>query len=223
MQRTLVLLTLNEIEAIRKIFDRLPLDVAGEVLVIDGKSTDGTIEFLRQRGLKVIIQDRPGRGAAMQIAAEKATGQYLVYFSLDGNEDPNDIDKLFKRLEAGADLVIASRMMRGAFNEEDVSWFRPRKFVNKTFTLAANLIWNRGRYITDTINGFRGITTKAFKRLKINADDFTIEYQMSIRAMKMKYKVEEIPTHEGERLGGHSKAKSLPTGIAFIKRLITEI
>ena len=120
-------------------------------------------------------------------------------------------------------MAIASRMMAGAFNEEDVHWFRPRKWVNQTFTLIANLLWNRGPYITDTINGFRAVRRSAFHRMAPDADGFVIEYQMSIRAMKLGLTVAEIPTREGERLGGHSTAESLPTGIVFLKQLAREI
>jgi glycosyltransferase involved in cell wall biosynthesis len=223
MKRTLVLLTMNEIAAVRQLWPSLPRQVADEILVVDGNSTDGTAEFFRSHGLKVISQSRPGRGAAIQIGAEHATGDALVYFSLDGNEDQKDIGKVFACLEQGADLAIASRMMRGAFNEEDVSWWRPRKWVNKAFTLLANTLWNRGPYVTDTINGFRGITKKAFQDLHIDADDFSIEYQISIRAMKQKLKIVEFPTREGQRIGGESKVKSFPTGIAFLKRIRREL
>lgn len=223
MKRTLVILTMNEIAAVQQLLPTLPQNVADEILVIDGNSTDGTAEYFRSQGFKVISQSRPGRGAAIQIGAEEAAGDFLVYFSLDGNEDPRDISKLFDCLEAGASLAIASRMMRGAVNEEDVHWFRPRKWVNQAFTLIANVLWNRGPYVTDTINGFRGITKKAFRDLDIDADDFSIEYQMTIRAMKKKLKIVEFPTHEGQRVGGVSKVKSFPTGVAFIKRIGLEL
>ena len=114
-------------------------------------------------------------------------------------------------------------MMRGAFNEEDVSWFRPRKWVNKSFTLAANLLWNRGPYVTDTINGLRAVRRSAFREMAPDADGFVIEYQMSIRAMKLGLKVAEIPTREAPRLGGASTAESLPTGVIFLKQLCREI
>ena len=217
------MLTMNEIEAARQMADSIPRDVADEILVIDGNSTDGTPEFLREKGFHVISQDRPGRGAAIQIAADKALGEHLVYFSIDGNEDPTDIEKLYQCLEDGAELAIASRMMRGAVNEEDASWFRPRKWVNQAFTFIANVVWNRNKYVTDTINGFRAITKEAFLRFNITADDFTIEYQMSIHAMKKGARIVEIPTHEGQRIGGFSKAKSFPTGVAFIKRFFVEV
>lgn len=224
MKRTLVLLTFNEIEALPKIYDKIPFGSAEEVLAVDGGSKDGTIDFLKSKGLKVLVQERRGRGVAFQMAAEKAAGEHLVFFSPDGNEDPADIPKLFKLLEDGADLAIASRMMKGAFNEEDVHWFRPRKWVNQAFTLIANVLWNRKNpYVTDTINGFRGITKKAWAAAPPDADGFVIEYQMSIRAMKRGLRIVEIPTHEGQRLGGQSTAKSLPTGIIFVRQLLREI
>ncbi|MCM2304840.1 MAG: glycosyltransferase, partial [Elusimicrobia bacterium] len=65
-KRLLVLLTFNEIEALPKIFDRLPLSAADEVLAIDGGSKDGTVEFLRSKGVKVATQPRRGRGVAFR-------------------------------------------------------------------------------------------------------------------------------------------------------------
>ncbi|MEE8425420.1 MAG: glycosyltransferase family 2 protein [Elusimicrobiota bacterium] len=223
MKRSLILLAFNEIEAAPKIIDKIPTDCADEVIAIDGGSKDGTIDFLKSKGLNVLVQEKRGRGVAFQMAAERAKGESIVLFSLDGNEDPNDIPKLFKAIEDGADIAIASRMMKGAFNEEDVHWFRLRKWVNQAFTLIANVLWNRGPYVTDTINGFRGFTKKAFKQIQPDADGFVIEYQMSIRGMKKGLKIVEIPTREGRRLGGKSTATALPTGLIFIRQLFREL
>lgn len=223
MKRSLILLTFNEIEATPKVFDKIPLSAADEVFAVDGGSKDGTVEFLKSNGVRVVGQDKRGRGEAFRVAMNTARGENLVFFSPDGNEDPADIPKLFELLEKGCDMAIASRMMKGAFNEEDIHWFRLRKWVNQTFTLIANVIWNRGEYVTDTINGFRGVSRKAFRTLNPGADGFVIEYQLSIRAMKKGLKIAELPTHEGQRLGGESTAVALPTGLIFIRELMREI
>lgn len=223
MKRTLVILTRNEIEALPKIFDRIPLSAADETIAVDGASSDGTIEFLRAKGLRVIVQEKRGRGEAFRLAAAEAHGETVVFFSPDGNEDPADIPRLFAGVEAGSDMVIASRMMAGAINEEDVSWLRLRKWANQTFTLLANLFWNRGPYITDTINGFRALKRSVLTDLKPDAEGYVIEYQLSIRAMKRGLRLSEIPTHEGARLGGHSGAAAIPTGLIFLRALWREV
>jgi hypothetical protein len=86
-----------------------------------------------------------------------------------------------------------------------------------------NLLWNRGSYVTDTINGFRGVTKTAFSKLKCHTDGFDIEFMMTIRALKLGMKTIEIPTREGSRIGGVSTAESWPTGLLFVKRLCKEI
>ncbi|MBI3299991.1 MAG: glycosyltransferase family 2 protein [Elusimicrobia bacterium] len=223
MKRTLVILARNEIEALPKIFDRIPLSAADETIAVDGQSTDGTADFLRSKGVKVLVQEKRGRGEAFILAGEAAQGSQIVFFSPDGNEDPEDIAKLFAELDKGADIAIASRMMAGAFNEEDVHWWRPRKWANQGFTLIANLLWNRGSYVTDTINGFRGLKRSVLKDLKPDAQGYVIEYQLSIRAMKHGLKIVEIPTHEGQRLGGSSGAPAIKTGLIFLRGLWREI
>ena len=77
-------------------------------------------------------------------------------------------------------------MMKGAVNEEDNQIIRLRKWANNFFNLIANISFNNKKYVTDSINGFRGITLKAFKKMNITANDFTVEYQITIRAMKKK-------------------------------------
>lgn len=223
-KRLLVLLTFNEIEALPKIFDRIPLKAADETIAIDGGSQDGTVAFLESKGVKVLKQPRRGRGVAFRLALEASDAETICYYSPDGNEDPDDIPKVFEKLEKdGSDLVVASRMMRGAYNEEDVHWWRPRKWVNQLFTLAANLVWNRGPYVEDTINGFRVVRAESMRRCRCDADGFPIEYQMSIRMMKLGFAIGELATHEYPRLGGQSTAHSWPTGVVFVKTLLREL
>ncbi|MFA5156173.1 MAG: glycosyltransferase family 2 protein [Candidatus Omnitrophota bacterium] len=222
MKNSLIILTLNEIEGVRAVFDKIPLAGIDELLVVDGGSTDGTIDFFKNRDIKVLIQEKKGRAEAFRIGAQAAQGENLLFFSPDGNENPGDIVKLFDLLNS-SDMAIASRFLRDAHNEEDGKLLPLRAWANKAFSLMANIAWNRKVYITDTINGFRAIKKAAFEKLNIDATGFVIEYQMSIRAMKSGLEVREIPTYEGDRIGGSSKAKSLPTGWLFLKFFMREL
>lgn len=218
---TLIILTRNEIEGVSALFDRIPFSAADECLVIDGGSTDGTIEFFRGRGVRVIEQTVRGRGEAFRIAARESLGDYLIFFSPDGNEDPADIPRLLQKLYEGYDMVIGSRFLPDGANEEDDLMFPWRAWANRAFTFLANLIW-QGR-LTDSINGYRAIRKETFQMLNPDGPGYVIEFQLSIRALKLGVRLAEIPTQEGQRIGGESYASSLPTGLLFLRFLFREL
>ena len=150
---TLVILTLNEIDGLKKIYPSIPINEIGEIFAIDGGSTDGTLEFYQKNKVRVMKQKSRGRGEAFRIALKKAKYNNLVFFSPDGNENPKDIPKIFSYLEKSYDIVIASRFMKGAKCDEDHKLIKIRKFGNKIFTLIINILF--GGQLTDSINGFR--------------------------------------------------------------------
>jgi len=221
---TLVVLTLNEIDGVTVVIPKLPMHCLDEVLVVDGGSTDGTLEFFDSRGMRVIRQERRGRGEAFRLAVQHARNDFLVFFSPDGNEDPDDIPRLIDGLAAGYDMVIASRFMRGARSEDaDKFLFASRQWGNLLFTWLANTLCGRGHWITDTINGYRAITRAAFARLAPDAENYAIEFQMSIRALQLDLRVLEIPTQESPRIGrGVSKLNAIPVGLKFLGVLARE-
>lgn len=223
MTRSLILLTLNEIEGARSLIPALPWHAVDEVLAVDGGSTDGTREYLSSQGIRVVNQPRRGRGEAMRVGMAASTGEHVVFFSPDGNEDLADIVKLFEVLERGTDMAIASRFLPQARNEEDSAALPLRKWFNQLFTFIANVIWNRGPWVSDTINGFRGVRRDVFWRLRPESAGYTVEFEMTIRAMEAGLRITEIPTIERPRLGGASKAPSLRTGAVFIRLLLKAI
>jgi glycosyltransferase involved in cell wall biosynthesis len=228
MKVALCLLTYDERPCLEQIFPLIPapsLDSGFDLLVaIDGGSTDGTLDYYREHGVQVIGQSRRGRGDAFLLAFEQVDVDAYIFFSPDGNEDIQDLPKFKPLLENDADLVIASRMMKGAVNEEDIHFLKPRKWANNALNLLANLFFRkRGSFVTDSINGYRAITRRAARDLKLDALDYTIEYQMTIRALKNRMAIVEFPTREGQRVAGITGAASLPTGIRFLRRLWTEL
>jgi len=224
MPVTLVVLTLNEIDGVGHVFPKLPLGAVDEVLVVDGGSTDGTIEFFEARGVRVVRQERRGRGEAFRLAARRASHDWLIFFSPDGNEDPGDIPRLIEGLGRGYDMVIASRFMAGARSEDDDKFlFASRRWGNLTFTWLVSVLFPGRTRITDTINGYRAVTRAAFQRLRPDAEGYAIEFQMSIRALQLGLRVLEIPTQESPRVGrGRSKLNAVPVGFRFLALLLRE-
>ena len=221
MKSSLIILTFNEIEGVKAVFDKIPLDKFDECLVIDYQSKDGTAEFLEEKGLRVIPQVKRGRGEAFRMGIEFSSGDILIFFSPDGNEDPKDTVRLKEVIEEGYDMAIASRFLLQSRNDESGKLFPMRAWGNRFFTVLVNIIF--GGKLSDSINGFRAVRKDKFKELKVDAEGFCIEYQMSMRAMKLKQKIKEIPTTEGERIGGKSTAGSFSTGTKFIKLILKEI
>jgi len=221
---TLVILTLNEIEGVTHIFPKLPLHLVDEVLVVDGGSTDGTIEFFESRGVRVIRQTRRGRGEAFRLAARDARNDLLVFFSPDGNEEPADVPLLVEGLTQGYDMVIGSRFMAGGCSEDDDKFLlASRRWGNLTFTWLVNVLIPRRIWLSDSINGFRAVTRDAFARIQPDAEGYAIEFQMSIRARQLNLKILELPTREAARFGkGVSKLSAVPVGLKFLRLLLSE-
>ncbi|GDX82875.1 hypothetical protein LBMAG42_46860 [Deltaproteobacteria bacterium] len=219
----LILLTLNEIEGLRALWDQLPIAEFREVVALDGGSTDGTQEFFKEKGIPVVVQPIRGRGVAFRCAAEAVSSERLVFFSPDGNEDPADIVRLDDRLLDGADVAIARRFGPGAVNEEDGEFIKLRARVNDTLSQVANRLFYTGPRVYDTINGFRALRRSALLELDTTVKRFPIEYQITIRAMQRGWRIDEVPTKEGQRIGGERKASSWPVGVDHLKVLLTEL
>ncbi len=225
MKISLVLLTKNEMEGSKVLFDKIPWDFFDEKIVIDCSSADGTREFFESKGIRVVTQSNEGLGNAVIQAMNTVAGDAVVFFHPDGNMEPLDTLKFRPLFEQGYDFIVASRMLKTAYNEEDSALLRPRKWANIFFARFASIIWRkRGQYrATDPVNGFRGITRDAYRQMGIDATDCSIDYQMLIRAYKKDVRMTEFPTTEGSRIAGETAFKSIPTGIRELRLLWREL
>jgi Glycosyl transferase family 2 len=223
IKASLVFITKNEVDGLISLLPKIDLNKFEQVYAIDAKSTDGTVDLFKDFGVEVFQQSIPGLGGATLEARKHCKTEAMVFFHPDGNEDPRDIVKFIDYLELGYELIIASRMIKGGYNEEDSSRFKFRKWANLGFALIANTAFGSRNYrVTDVVQGFRAITCSAFDRLALDQTNCTIDYQMVIRALKARLRITEFPTREGTRIAGKTNFASIPTGIAEVKMLLRE-
>ena len=221
---SLVFIARNEEIGLRSILPQIDLSQFAQVYAVDGNSKDGTRGVFRDHGVEVFKQTTPGLGSATMEARLHCKTDAMLLFHPDGNEDFRDFPKFIERLDMGYELVIASRMIKGAYNEDDDKVLKVRKWANLGFALISNTLFgSRQCQVSDVVQGFRAITCEAYDQLKLDQTNCTIDYQMVIRALKARLKISEFPTHEGERIGGATNFASIPTGIAEVKMLLREI
>ncbi len=228
MKTTLCILTKNELpclkELLQHVIEECNLKNIQQIFAIDGGSTDGTVEFFKDNNIPVISQKNRGRGDAFHVAFKEIESDLYIFFSPDGNENIKDVEKFIEFANSGSDIIIASRMMKESYNEEDENLIKLRKWANNIFNLMANLTFRKsGKYVTDSINGYRAVKRNVVESLQLDSVDYTIEYQMTIRAFKKRLNIKEFPTIEGKRLHGETQAKSIPTGFKFLKCYFREI
>ena len=119
MKSTLLIPTLNEIEAIQVIMPQIDKSWINEIICIDGGSTDGTVEYFKENGYTVYSQQGRGFGTGMKEGMDKAEGEVIVEFTPDGNSIPSRILDLIGKYQEGYDMVICSRFTDYAKCEED--------------------------------------------------------------------------------------------------------
>jgi dolichol-phosphate mannosyltransferase len=177
-----------------------------EVLVMDGRSTDRTREVAAAEGARVEPDPGKGKGSAIRASLDLAKGDIVVFMDADGSHDPNDIPKLWKPVAAGeVDLCVGSRYLGGS---EELS-INFGQLIRSIGNISMNIAINKRFtvYLSDTLNGFRAIRKDVGKKLRLIENKHTIEQEMVIRALRMGYKVKNVPAHEYARKHGASHIK----------------
>ena len=199
---TVVIPTKNEEGLIGEIVDAVR--PYGDVLVVDGHSSDRTREVAAAHGARVVLDSGRGKGDAIRQAFEEPGGDILVFIDADGSHEPRDIPALVAPIAAGkADLVIASRGKGGSDELHGTIGQFIRYVGSQLIMLAINYRWNVR--LSDSQNGFRAIRRDVGRALQLRSNLTTIEQEMLMRALKRGYRVAEIASHEYERRWGTSK------------------
>jgi glycosyltransferase involved in cell wall biosynthesis len=226
---TLLVPTLNESDGMREMMPRIDRSMFDQILVVDGGSSDQTVEYAREQGFEVVIQRRRGMHYAYSEAFPHVTSEFVLTFSPDGNSVPELIPELIERARLGYDMVIASRYLPPARSYDD-DWVT--RFGNWMFTAYINVFFG-GRY-TDALVIYRIYRPAMFFELDLDKDESYVaerwcdtviaaEPLMSLRAAKRRLRVSEIPGDEPKRLWGRRKLKIIRWGSAYALQMLREL
>ena len=224
MRISLILITWNELEGCKHdipLIDRSKFD---EIFCIDGGSTDGTVEYLTEQGIPVFRQSAKGLNQACKEGCNHCTTDAFVFYHPKGTIPVEDTYKFRDYYEQGYEFVVGSRMMKGAHNEEDSHFFKPRKWFVLGLGLVAKILFKReGNTIWDTLHGFRGMTVEAFNSCDISDMSPSVDIEMVCRSYKLKISRIEFPTTEMPRISGESHFKAFATGKKLLRYVLFEI
>ena len=216
MKISIVIPTLNEGKNIRNVLKDIPKSV-DEVIVVDGHSSDNTVDIAKKFGAKVIYDDI-GKGSALRKGMKEARGDIVITMDADCSHKSSEIGLLTEGINAGFDICMGSRFIQGG-GTEDMPWFR--KLGNKFFIFLVNLIWDM--HYSDLCYGYRSFRKSCVKKLGLKENGFGIETEIAIKAAKKKLRVLEVPSYEKGRASGEGKLRTFSDGWLILKTIIKEM
>ena len=218
-RRTIALLlpTLNELQGLKVVLPKIDRSLVDDIVVIDGGSRDGTVEFAMDAGLTVVSQLRPGLQFAVFDIAHALPHDYIIEFSPDGNCKTDQLPELVAKLREGYDHVVVSRYLAHAVSEDDHA---VTAFGNWMFS---RLMRPLARFpITDALNIYRG-----YRRRILLDPDFefylkgpVLEPLVTGMCALRDLNATEIPGDEPVRIGGVTKRSIIYNGSLVLWMII---
>jgi dolichol-phosphate mannosyltransferase len=215
---TVVIPTLNEVETLPEIMAGVRAHT-DDILVVDGRSPDGTADVARSLGARVVYDHGRGKGEAIRTVIGHLERDIVVFIDADGSHDPADIPALVAPILAGrADHVSGSRLIGGS-SELHGGFDECFRLMGSSFITAC--INHRFRVVlSESQNGFRAIRTEVLRDLGLEEDITTIEQEMIIKTLKKGYRMGEVPTHEHRRKAGYSKITVRKVAFRYVYSMV---
>lgn len=208
----------NEADNIGWVLQRLPSFVL-EVILVDGASTDDTVNVAKSLypDIRVVQQERPGKGAALRAGFAAARGDFIVMLDADGSMDPTEFATYLDPLDHGYQFVKGSRYMAGG-GSKDLTLLR--RVGNSGLMLCVNGLF--GSRFSDLCYGYSAFRRDCLSALSLQSDGFEIETEMCLRAVKDDLRIAEVPSVELCRRHGESNLRTFRDGQRVLRKLVRE-
>jgi len=224
---SVVIPTHNEAPNLPHVFDALPH--VGEVIVVDGHSSDGTVDAARalRPDAKIVMQTRRGKGNALACGFAAVEGDIIVMIDADGSTDPAEIPRFVAALLDGADFAKGSRFTAGGGSDDITA---VRRAGNKALNSLVNRLY--GTKSTDLCYGYNAFWSAVLPVLELSpgaegnemlwGDGFEIETIIHTRVARAGLRIAEVPSHEANRLYGTSNLHAVRDGFRVLKAIRNE-
>lgn len=215
---SVVIPAMNEAENLPYVFKSLP-EWIHEVVLVDGDSTDDTVEVARELwpDVKVVEQLGKGKGDALISGFAACTGEIVVMVDADGSADGAEIVSYVSALVGGADFAKGSRFSNGGGTDDMTP---VRKLGNRVLTSLVNRKF--GARYTDLCYGYNAFWRHCLDHIELDCAYFEVETLMNIRVVRAGLRVQEIPSHEYERIHGVSNLRAVRDGLRVLRVILRE-
>ena len=163
--------------------------IAGEVVVADNGSSDGSVDIAQRAGARVVhVADR-GYGAALRAGIAGSRGRFVIMGDADDSYDFSDVPRFVEKWREGYDLVMGNRF-RGGIKPGAMPWHH--KYVgNPGLTRLLNLFFRAG--IGDSYCGMRGFSRAIYERLDVRSSGMEFAPELIIKSAQIGARITEIP------------------------------
>lgn len=216
----IVIPTLNEEEGLAPtVIEIMQFLQAPYVLVVDGNSTDGTVEVAKKLGLDVIFQSGRGKGRALAKALKclKSKPRFVVFIDADFTYPGEYIPYMIRILEENPEVgMVCGDRFDKPFELANV---KSAYYVGNRFLAFAQNVVN-GVKMRDPLTGLRVVRWEILKDWTPKSKGFDVEAELNYVVERKGYKIMEIPIHYRERLG--EKKLKLKDGFIILRRILAE-
>jgi glycosyltransferase involved in cell wall biosynthesis len=164
--------------------------IAGEIVIADNGSSDGSLQIAERLGAKVVNVQAKGYGSALMGGIAAASGQYVVMGDADDSYDFGHIPRFVEQLRKGADVVMGNRF-RGGIQKNAMPPLH-RYFGNPALTRLGRLFFKSP--VGDFYCGLRGFRKDAYERMALRTTGMEFATEMVVKATLLELRIAEVPT-----------------------------